>query len=173
MTRVFVALILIGIATVAFSQNKAEIGLKGGVNRGTIDGVSGYNGVGAHVGAYGLYRINKFGIQPELLYSKRGDGLWELTYLDVPIMLKYYPVKGLNIQAGPQIAFRLYAERYGKYLSGVQGTEFSTAMGLGYDFSFGLNVTGRYIHGLSEIKGNNFNRTYQFSLGYRLFKVGN
>jgi hypothetical protein len=167
--------------TVAFSQAKVEIGLKGGVNMASLNGdnLNSDNITSYHGGAYGLIKITKFGIQPEVLFSKRGNDQLDLAYMDVPVMVKFYLAAGLNVQAGPQFGMLLNAEDVdGNDIKGtLKKSDLSAAMGLGWDLPFGLNVTGRYILGLKDvndtvgpsIKGN----TFQLSVGYKLFKVGN
>jgi hypothetical protein len=182
MKKIVLAIALVGISSVAFSQAKVEIGLKGGVNMATLNADNFNNGdvTAFHGGAYGLIKITKFGIQPEVLFSKRGDGQTDLAYMDVPVMAKFYLAGGLNIQAGPQFGVLLSAERTdGTDVKDLlKASDLSAAMGLGWDLPFGLNVTGRYILGLKDVnddpngasvKGN----TYQLSVGYKLFKIGN
>ena len=52
---------------------------------------------------------DKVGIQADLLYSQQGAefdaGEFDLSYVNIPVVLKYYLVQGLNIQAGPQFGF--------------------------------------------------------------------
>ena len=180
MKKIFLATVLVGITTVAFSQAKVEIGLKGGVNMASLNGdnLNSDNVTAFHGGAYALIKITKLGIQPEMLFSKRGDDQVDLGYIDIPVMVKFYLAGGLNVQAGPQFGVLLNAEdSNGDDIKGsLKNSDLSAVMGLGWDLPFGLNLTGRYIIGLSDvnetgpsIKGN----TFQLSVGYKLFKVGN
>lgn len=182
MNKYFLAALLIGSSTLAFSQAKVEIGLKGGVNMASLNGdnLNNDNVTAFHGGAYGLIKITKFGIQPEVLFSKRGNDQFDLAYVDVPVMVKFYLAAGLNVQAGPQFGVLLNAEdENGDDIKDtLKNSDLSAAMGLGWDLPFGLNVTGRYILGLKDVndvasgasvKGN----TFQLSVGYKLFKVGN
>lgn len=179
MKKVFFATILVVLSVVSYGQAKVELGLKGGVNLASLNGgnVDGDNITAWHGGAYGLIKITKIGIQPEALFSKRGaDGL-DLGYLDVPVMLKYYLAAGLNLQVGPQFGVLLNAEdANGNDVKGtLKNSDLSAAIGAGFDLPMGLSLTGRYIIGLSDVneagpsvKGS----TWQFSVGYSLFKLG-
>jgi hypothetical protein len=183
MKKNFLATLLLGCAFLSFGQAKLEIGLKGGVNLATLNtdnlSVDESNVTAFHGGGYALIKITKFGIQPEALFSKRGTDKIDMAYLDVPVMLKFYLLGGLNLQAGPQFGVLLNAEdENGDSVKGIlKGSDVSAALGAGWDLPFGLSVTGRYILGISDvndsvgpsIKGS----TYQFSVGYRLFKIGN
>ena len=182
MKKIFLVAALIGISSIAYSQAKVEIGLKGGVNMASLNGdnLNSNNVTAFHGGAYGLIKITKIGIQPEVLFSKRGDDQIDLAYMDVPVMLKFYLAAGLNVQAGPQFGVLLNAENANgdDIKDTLKNSDLSAAMGIGWDLPFGLNVTGRYVLGLKDVndlpntpsvKGN----TFQLSVGYKLFKIGN
>ena len=167
-------------SVLTYGQAKVELGLKGGVNMNDLSGDTGDNLTAFHGGAYGLIKISKLGIQPEALFSKRGSEEVNMSYLDVPVILKLYLAGGLNLQAGPQFGINLNAKNEeGKNISyQVKSSDLSVAVGAGVDLPMGLNITARYLIGMSDIgkdtgiediKAN----TFQFSIGYRLFKLGN
>ncbi|HEY8934497.1 MAG TPA: porin family protein [Cyclobacteriaceae bacterium] len=148
-------------------------GLKGGVNltnlnvsnaQGTYDSRTGY-----HAGIFLRGKFNKVGVQPEVLlftqsnkidYGSLGTVKQSFTYLSIPVMLKFYPVGGLNIQAGPQFGFLLDGQR--KYDNGFvttnqnikdyyKSSDVSLSFGAGYDFGFGLGFDVRYNLGIQDI----------------------
>jgi hypothetical protein len=99
-------------------------GLKGGLNLANLDvkdPEGSYNSrTGYHAGVFLRGKFSKVAIQPELLLFTQGTDATNttfgeykdsFTYLSVPLMLKYYPVLGLNIQVGPQFGFLLDGER--------------------------------------------------------------
>ncbi|SEH74844.1 Outer membrane protein beta-barrel domain-containing protein [Paenimyroides aquimaris] len=152
---------------------------------------------GFHIGAFAEIKFNdKFAIQPEVLYSVQGgkykqyekgtdiifgmpidyeiDGemKWNLHYINVPIMAKYYIIPSLAIEAGPYVGFNIKSEWKSEYKSSLtfQGeTELSSGketedikngtnsvdFGLGAGASFNLNngffVEARYNLGLSKV----------------------
>ncbi len=179
MKRTLFAIAIIFISTASFSQAKVEIGAKGGINLSSLSGNNvGDNVTAYHGGAYTLIKITKFGIQPEALFSKRGSDKVDLSYLDVPVMLKFYVAGGFNLQAGPQFGIILNAEdEDGQDLkSALENSDLSAAFGAGIDLPMGLNVTGRYIIGLKDVDkgtGEVKNNMFQLSVGYSLFKLGN
>jgi hypothetical protein len=80
-----------------------------------------------YFGVYAEIPVSEaFSIQPELLYSRQGgtqdgslvfqegnvnyESTFNLSYLTVPIMAKFYVAKGLSLEAGPQIGFLLKSE---------------------------------------------------------------
>ncbi|MGI9543928.1 MAG: porin family protein, partial [Cyclobacteriaceae bacterium] len=107
-----------------------------------------------------------------------------LDYVNVPVMVKFYPVKGFNIQVGPQVGFLLNAKNKYKengtsveddYKDSLKKVDFGLAAGLGYKTGFGLNIDARYIHGLADINDLNVgdeikNMVFQVSLGYSFLK---
>jgi len=154
---------------------KAQVafGIKGGVNLTKLqvdDPELSYDSrTGYHAGVFLRGRFGNVGVQPELLlFTQSGDLQSSLfgtaqehfTYLSIPLMLKFYPIGGLNIQLGPQFGFLLDGEReYDSFLgSGKQDiTEYykqsdvSVSVGGGYDFGFGLGLDVRYNIGVKDI----------------------
>jgi hypothetical protein len=151
---------------------QAAFGLKGGVNLTSLkldDPDASYDSrTGFHAGIFMRGRVDKVGIQPEvLLFTQRGEGTFSLgrveesfTYLSIPVILKFYPIGGLNIQAGPQFGFLLDGER--KYESAFgsikedikdsyKSSDVSISVGGGYDFGFGLGLDVRYNIGVKDI----------------------
>lgn len=188
MRRLLVALcVLFMLPKGASAQLKIEVGAKAGLNLaglglssdGKLSGVN-YNGrTGFHLGAYGLIRKGKLGVQPEIVFSQQGQsyrtpnysGLRSnLSYINVPIIFKYYPTGGLSIQAGPQFGFLVAAKGDVVQISNstqgpslgqatldqdlkgyLNSTDFSIAFGAGIDLPVGLNLTFRYNYGVSNI----------------------
>lgn len=193
MKKVFftaVALFAIGFA----QAQTARFGVKGGLNVSTLTGniENAEAKIGAHVGGLVEIKItNKFAIQPELLLSlqgakndyTRGSGNYRytneekvnLTYINIPVMAKFYVIPKLSLEAGPQLGFLVNAEN--KYTeTEVDGGDVFTVsrkndikgnlrtidagfnLGASYYFTNNLFVQGRYTIGLSSIDKNDYNR---------------
>jgi hypothetical protein len=212
------AVILFQMSASAQLKLRTEFGIKGGLNvsglalstSGKLVGAK-YNSLTSfHGGAYALLRIGKLGIQPELIYSRQGQIYnspgytslrTDLTYINVPIMIKYYLVGGLNLQAGPQFGFLASAKGDLVQLSGgnpgqallnqdlksfLNSSDFSFGFGAGLDLPLGINMGIRYNIGLSNINkytggqtntpsfsvASTHNQVLQLSLGYRFLKIG-
>lgn len=194
-------LILLGVFSfsIANSQVQFALGVKAGPNFANIDanssiGANYKNRTGFHGGAFALIKLTKIGIQPELLFSQQGSivnynssaGEANFDYINIPIILKLYTVAGINLQVGPQFGF-LSGGEIKQTINGVssvqdakdfyKGSDFSAALGLGWDLPFGLTVDARYNLGLSKINGGtnpdeSKNQVFQFSVGYKLIKLG-
>ncbi len=160
----------------AYGQVQIGIGLKGGLNFASLNGVTSpsaafSNSTGYHAGAYFLFKFTKIGIQPEIIFSKQGHSFKtgttnytdNIDYINIPVMLKLYLAGGFNLQAGPQFGFvskatgNVINTATGTITSGqdiksfLQTTDVSVGVGLGWDLPFGLNLGARYNIGVADI----------------------
>lgn len=191
-----------------------KIGAKAGVNFAKLTDGDMYTGF--HLGGLAEIYINeKFSIQPELLYSAqgsessssasttafgvtmsgKGDSKLKLSYINIPIMAKYYVLEGLSIQAGPQVGFlvkaemdyvgtttnpnfsdqlEIYTASSADVKSQLNPIDFGINFGAGYEFMSGMFIDARYNLGLtkvpkesSAIENNYKNQVIQISLGYK------
>ena len=172
------------IAVVGFSNvnaQKIKFGVKGGFNLASVSGknttskevVTSFN-----LGFLAEIPVStKFSFQPELMYSGQGysfnDQTIALSYLNVPLMGKYYVAKGLSAEAGPQIGFLFSAKNEDINVKDYfKNVDFGVNFGLGYKLDNGLNFGARYNMGLTDINnvkdssGTIKNSVFQFSVGY-------
>ncbi|MGN6418998.1 MAG: porin family protein [Pseudobacter sp.] len=125
-------LLLAGIvccSIAGFSQS-LHFGFKGGANIFKVDGQSFRDEFkfGYHLGAFGeIYFTDKFGIQPEVLFSQTnfrtgndfdnvypdgiGDVKGKLHYLSIPVLLSFRPVNLIAFQIGPQFGTLLNQDK--------------------------------------------------------------
>lgn len=183
---VYVCIGIFGVGVA--SAQEIDLGLKAGANFSNFSDTKDLemsNKTGFQVGAFAAIRIGNIGIQPELLYSKQGAKFRgkdiDLDYVNVPVILKYYIVQGLNVQVGPQFGF-VVDDNLGKVFTdineGVKAREFDVSglVGIGLDLPFGIRLDGRYNFGLSDTfksgsEDVNFinpgkNSVFTVSLGY-------
>lgn len=198
-----VALLTFGIS----HGQQLRFGAKAGVNVATITGdLEGNKALtGFHIGAIAEIKINeKFAVQPEMLYSSQGsksrytegnsisylsiDYTHTLSYLNIPIIAKYYVAPKLSLETGPQVGFLLSAKEKNettlaladgsfqyesdKYdiKEGLKSIDFGFNIGAGYDFTPTIFAQLRYNFGLSNISDNNTtlrNSVLQASIGYK------
>ena len=177
----------------SISAQKIRAGLKTGINisnqrvRGigaptTTQSLARFHG--------GIYVIALFsdhvGIQSELFVSMQGAMLDysgtlytdKLTYVSIPVLLRYKVNRFLSFHAGPQLGILGSAkeESGGSTFdtkSDFNSTDFSLAFGGTVDLPLKLNVTARYCLGISDVDksrdSTTKNNLFQLSLGYRLF----
>jgi long-subunit fatty acid transport protein len=189
-----VAAVLLSIASASFAQNLTG-GVKIGLNSSNIRYVSDEGTYKAnarlsgHLGVYAVYMFKgNMGFQPEFVISGEGtknengnnpDIKVALTYINIPLLLRFNVIDKLNLHTGPQIGFLVSAKN--KYdgnttdvKDNMKGVNLSWGFGAGYELPKNLNVSLRYNLGLSRIDDSeNDNKakvsTFQISLGYKLF----
>ncbi|MFH6969214.1 porin family protein [Flavobacterium sp. FlaQc-28] len=181
-------LLLLAVLTVLGFANvnaqEIKFGAKGGLNFATVSGdnTKGIDYVTAfNLGVLSEIPISeKFSFQPELMYSGQGYSFNEntiaLSYLNLPLMGKYYVTKGFSVEAGPQIGFLLAAKNEKINVKDSFNTfDFGVNFGLGYKLENGLNFGVRYNLGLTDINNvdnssiKNKNGVFQVSVGYFFF----
>ncbi len=128
--------------------------------------------VGFNVGGFANIRFSEqFAFQPELLFSLQGakseyeilgtnvEEKVNLSYINIPLMMKWYAYDGLNFEFGPQVGFNVAAkykaEAAGESEEGdiddVSTVDFGVNIGAGYEMSNGLNFGLRYGRGLTSL----------------------
>ena len=202
------ALFISGLALVnAQSDSKdVQLGIKGGLNSSTISGddlgdLDSRTSFNAGLVAE-IPLTERLSFQPEVLYSGQGfdvreidqDNIvdtdenieYQLDYIQVPLLLKAYIVKGLSVEAGPQFGFKIHEEfDYQPNSDGgdieidsddsyVKDFDTSIALGAAYKFDNGFFLSGRYNLGVTDIfeDGTPFegvdakNNVWQFGIGF-------
>jgi len=163
-----------------------KIGLKLGMNIASVNGSNANNldsRTGFIVGATAEVPLTeKFSIQPELLYSAQGAQLrdnfkYDLNYVLLPIMAKYYIANGFTVEAGPQFSFLIKdqlvpTDEYSgasKENTDAENFDLAANVGLGYQFNSGIFFQTRYNLGLIAISENPDikNGVFQMTLGYQ------
>jgi len=192
-----IPVLLIALFSTVSASAQVAFGIKGGLNLTTLNvedpELSYESRTGYHAGIFLRGKFGNIGLQPELLlFTQNGDlesslfgtAQESFTYLSIPLMLKFYPIGGLNIQAGPQFGFLLDGERkYDTFFgSGSEDitdyykkSDISVSVGGGYDFNFGLSLDVRYNIGVKDI--NNVSngeearsRIFLLSVGWNFLK---
>lgn len=202
---------LLMCAGVMAQTEKVKLGVKAGLNVSSLTfdenelDSSSKNGFTAGLMAE-IPLAKNFSVQPELLYSQQGMKLSysdpevenshykstiALNYINIPVMLKYYVVKGLSLQAGPQVGILLKANnKYQDNFLGYDnhekmdlkeysnGIDASVNFGIGYQFVDKLYVDARYNMSYNNVfkdvtANTNYvinsdmkNRIFQITVGY-------
>ncbi|WP_432410732.1 porin family protein [Rasiella sp. SM2506] len=177
-----IVMTVFGLANL-FSQ-EIQFGAKGGLNLASIRGDNSGDFESVTSFNFGIMSeipiSEKFSFQPELMYSGQGysieDTTIKLNYLNMPLMGKYYVIKGLSLEAGPQMGFLLSAKNEDTDIKDSLNTvDLGVNFGIGYKLDNGLNFGLRYNLGLSDINdlegvtNKNQNGVFQLSVGYFFF----
>lgn len=146
--------------------NRFYFGLKAGGNYSNfVDADFETEGMhGFHAGAIAGFKItDKFMIQEEFLFSTQGarlkDNIFsediELSYLSVPVLLKYHSSLGIYVEAGPQVNMLLKDFEDSDFEDFADKIDAGAAIGVGYQFRMGpvkgLGIGARYYHGFTEV----------------------
>ncbi|WP_313113881.1 porin family protein [Aequorivita sediminis] len=166
MKKLIVAVIILFIGVNSYSQ-EFDLGVKAGINFSNIYGVESLNleyTEGIVIGVFGSIKFSdRIGLQADALYSEQGakftgSGNFKLSYLNVPIVFKYYLVddQPLYIQVGPQVGFLINDDLRTDINNtniNADGNDMDIAavMGMGYDFPYGIRVEGRFNVGITEV----------------------
>lgn len=172
--------LIAALAVFGMSQSDAQVkfGVKAGPQLTNLigDDTDGDMKFGFNIGGYANIRFSEqFAFQPELLYSLQGnkgeymgtDVTNNLSYINIPLMMKWYAYDGLNFEFGPQVGFNVaskvkvdgsafdladgdydFDEVYGE---DPETVDFGVNIGAGYELPMGLNFGIRYTHGLTDI----------------------
>lgn len=219
MKKITLAILATALAISANAQKKFTFGIKGGLNVVTITNMDFVvsenqlswfqteNKSSFYAGAFAEWRFAKFfALSPELVYSGQGmsstaniqlsnvDFVYTesnvmLSYINLPVMAKLYPLRWLSIDLGPQAGLLVAAKTRSVVSTDVMGPsvtettdskgdfkniDFSLGMGLTCNFSKHIFMQARYNLGLTEIpkgsdndKGHK-NSVIQFGMGFRL-----
>lgn len=195
MKRFVLSIVAAAVAMLAAAQ--WSVAPKAGLNWSKVNFPESYGGnpsslMGFHAGVAATCQINKWlDVQGEVLYTMRGldwDDLYVTDdagnisengvkvlqhYLDIPVLLKFFPCTGFNLQAGPQLGIPL---KYDGGLAVADGdkvpVDFGLVFGLGYESGMGVFVDARYTLGLTstvkDMPGWQ-NRTIGLTVGYRFY----
>jgi hypothetical protein len=148
------------------ANSQHTLGIKGGVNIASLSGFEGNSRISLHGGLFLHHTINsQWCIQPELLFSGEGQRYFDngeertlaLNYLQLPIMVQYYPTPQIYLEAGPQVGVLISAEDKGDESTHLNvKDDFSAAqvalgVGLGFKANDKVILYGRYNFGLTDV----------------------
>lgn len=116
--------------------------------------------VGFHAGGYLNFKLGGISLQPELLVSTAGSKLEDidgdtkitLTYITLPVMLKFKSASGFYFEAGPQVGFKISEDIKNQTIEDfAKDLDLSIGGGIGYQSPVGFGVGARYLAGLSKV----------------------
>lgn len=204
MKKIIVSVVALLVFSFTNAQ-KAVFGIKGGLNVANQI----YSGdaspsptslIGVNIGAFVDFKIaDKLYFQPEVLYSTQGskfnltvpnngiyyatENAFKLSYINIPVMFKYYAAEKFSLEAGPQIGFlvdsKLQVNVLGQSVLQEADDVFETLdfgfnLGAGYDITKKFSAGFRYNIGFANIakteSGDNSkikNNVFSITLGYK------
>lgn len=184
------ALLLFAVAALGTLATKAQVryGVRGGVNFSNVRGsdLEGNKGqTGFHIGALAEIGLPASGlsIQPEIQFSgegaksDNGEGIearLNLSYINVPVLVKYTFQPGIFVTSGPQLGFLASAKakiegESSSIKDQFKSTNLSWAFGAGYLSPLNIGIDLRYNLGLSKLakeEGKVYSNVFQVGLFY-------
>ncbi len=185
MKKIFLSTVVLSLLSI-FSLVQAQglgVGIKAGANfaNQSITDISTDSKTGFLGGVYAVIAFSeKWGIQPELLYSSQGsevpDNVNDFTYMNIPILLRWKPISFLSIEAGPQFSVLLDAKDQSgdSFKDKVNNSDFGLALGATIHLPLGFNGGVRYVWGFTNVSnvGDDHevkNTTAQIFVGWTIF----
>lgn len=169
-------LFLSAVAVFAFGITNAQdmnFGVKAGVNMASVKfdspgGSVSESGTGFFVGGLAEFSIGeKMKLQPELLYQMlsidAGGGDVDVSYINVPVIFKYYVTDEIAVNAGPAIQYFLDGD---DVFEAADESTFKVNLDFGgsYDITENFEASLRYSAGLmGDIKVSGI----QLGVGYK------
>ncbi len=157
----FILVISIALVASNLEHSKAQVkfGPMAGVNFSDMTGDTNSDGLlfGFHLGFLVNFGVTDyFMVEPQILYSTKGaaqDGYdLNLSYIEIPIWLRYQLSSGLNFNVGPYAGILVSAKEDDKdSKDAYKGLDYGLAGGLGYQFSSGLGLMASYSAGMADI----------------------
>ena len=184
-----------GLLLLAFlifaSAAQAQIGVRAGVgstNFSNGDVQRAFTSlIRPHFGAYyGIKVTEKLTVEPGMFFSGKGitatsnftnkEFKESLSYLDIPVLVRYAVNEDFNVFAGPQAGFlitRTYTEGSVKLTTTtpIGGYEIGGIFGVAYKWTSGINLQASYDFGIAPFKyfqADVNNTVFKLSVGYTL-----
>lgn len=174
--------------------NSLSYGVKAGINYATVSkgnaAISPDGRLGFYAGIFGELPLidDLLSIQGELVYSQEGferrqqtsaatfAANYNLDYLNLPILAKYYIVRGFSVEGGPQFSLLLNDEIKTNFSTAerpipteIKSFDLRFAAGTSFQFDEGIFINLRYVHGITTAieETNARNSSIQVGLGYK------
>ncbi len=161
-------------------------GARVGMNLADFTGSTGSGRAAFSGGAFVDYTFTRFGFELGLYYNGQGSrGVVEsgfgnsavdynLDYLNAQLLAKYQLFDGFRIFLGPEGGYLLNSTiKYGdktEDFNEIAQWDLGIAAGVGYSFSFGLDLSASYTRGLIDMFKNDrtsYNSTFRVTAGWR------
>jgi len=147
-----------------------DFGVKLGFNFANVSGIEDFEQrTGLSAGFFAGARLgDKLGFQIDALYSQQGAEVgdtysdivqdFNLDYISIPVVVKYYITDNLNIHAGPQMGILLNDETsvLSQTFDAIETdtVDWLGSLGIGLDLPLGLRAEARYSFGLTRVNGS-------------------
>ena len=163
MKKTFLITITLLTSMFMVAQGDSGFGIKGGLNYGAngdyfesaSDAISNPDSnVGYHLGIFGTIGISRLYLRPELVYTKTKSDYdtneFDISKLDIPVLLGFKVIGPLHIFAGPSFQYILNTKFDGITIDDIEN-DFTVGINIGAGVNFGkFGLDLRYERGFSE-----------------------
>ena len=183
------------LVTGIHAQIKYELGARAGLNlstqttKGAATNVVSELKEGVHAGAYGtFFFFEKLAAQLEIIWSQKGSkwsdpyfaGKDNLSYIDIPVLIRFQVLDRVNVHAGPQFSFMTGAKQIPDGEDAIDATgyyknsDFGVLVGAELNLYRKLSIAIKFVEGFSVTTEPSYyidqwmNRVIQVSLSYAL-----
>lgn len=146
-------------ATFANAQKDMKFGVKGGLNSFTVTNQTGAKSkIAFQLGGFAEFKVSdKFSVQPELMFTSQGAkgdlATLNLSYINIPVIAKYYVTEELSLQAGPQIGFLMSAKSDDTDVKDqLKSMDYGLNLGAGYNLNENMSLDLRYYLGFAQLQ---------------------
>ena len=179
------------ISCCGYSQ--VNFGIKSGINIATTKDLIAFpkNRIGWYAGGFAAIPLQKkFFLQPELLYSSKGNGekeyaalktVFSFNYLNVPILFGYNIDNKTSLVFGPEFGYltsahMIFSDNDNENVSKSYSPKFDAGLDIGLNYSMfkNIGIEVRYNYGfriLYYIDGAGVSHT-ENKAGNRVFQIG-
>lgn len=181
MKKILAALFFLTIVTVSAN---AQFGVRAGFSSSNFSKTNYRSKSGFHFGGY--YTVDKtfISIEPGMFFSKKGYESEELltgrvvdenlSYLDIPLLVRLNIIPKFNVFAGPQASLLLAREyQLGDQITNttdvIRGYDLGGVIGAQVILPYGFNAQVNYDFGLTSLNYFNSNfktQVFKVSIGY-------
>ncbi len=185
--KIWIIIFFLGVNSLA--QSNVDFGIKAGVNFTGFhtNGNALTSNIGFHIGGTTQIKLeDSFHFLGELLYNRKGGTQnttigsinTTLDYIDIPILMRYYFIKKLSLDAGPQIGFLLHSNSElivsdtseEIKLDATNVIDFAVNVGFTFDFNEKYSAQLRGSYGVTTIFEQQEYKNYVISLSL-LYKL--
>jgi hypothetical protein len=167
MKKLSILLTLFFLDAVYLAVNaQPQTGAKAGISAASLSSFEGSSRTSIHAGFFASLKLNKqWQFQPEILYSGEGQQYTtegnkrtiSLGYINLPMMVRYFPAEKFYLEVGPQIGFLAHASSSGEDVGKLNvkrsfnNNQFALVAGAGVRVNNRITFYGRYQLGLSDV----------------------
>lgn len=170
MKKIILIPVLLMFTTAVFAQG-VSFGPRVGMNLSKVTNIKSDIKLGLNVGAFFTgYFTPHFGIEVAAMFSQEGAKReietpslgsvavkTRLNYLNIPVVVKYRIIGGLNVFVGPQFGVMLSAKDVTKKITvnvtdAYRNTNISGVAGVGYKFNGGFDINFNYNFTMSKLR---------------------